>query len=89
MSLPVTQGDISQLISALRRLSFAFERATTSVPSSTTSSPVISIAGWELVEPEGEQPFKVELGFHLIFEDGPRPAADNTEIQAFCASYEA
>ena len=72
MSLPITKSDIDLLIGALNRLSVALE-ASTATTSSTSTSPTISIAGWELVEPISEQPFKVALQFRRVFEDGPQP----------------
>lgn len=58
MSLPITESDIDQLIGALNRLSLALEASSTPSSSSTPAT-VVSIAGWELVEPTTEQPYKV------------------------------
>lgn len=77
MSYQVSKADIDSLILALNRLSIALERGATVGPAtSSTDEAVISIAGWELVEPSSDQPYVVEIDRFRIFEDGPQPVPD-------------
>ena len=75
MSHPVTKEDLAQLISAVNRLSIALERSSLASSSSQTVEPrpVISVAGWELVEEAFELPLSVKVDPHRVFEDGPEP----------------
>lgn len=75
MSHPVTKEDLAQLISAVNRLSIALERS--SLASSSSQTPVISVAGWELVEEASELPLSVKVDPHRVFEDGPEPIPED------------
>ena len=71
------------LISAVNRLSIALERGASLITSSpSSSSPVISIAGWEFVEPGADQPYLVEIDRLRVFEDGPQPVPEHLFISA-------
>ena len=79
MSHPVTKEDLAQLISAVNRLSIALERSSLASSSSQTVEPrpVISVAGWELVEEAFELPLSVKVDPHRVFEDGPEPIPED------------
>ena len=72
MSRPVTREDIDRLVHAVNQLALAFDRASLPSSSSTTVSvPIISQAGWELVEPSVEVPWTAPKSFTGVEEGVP------------------
>ena len=73
MSRPVSREDIEQLVQAVNRLALAFDRAAagTSSPSTSVTVPIITQAGWELVEPAVEVPWSVPPTFTGVEEGVP------------------
>ena len=73
MSRPVTREDIDRLVQAVERLSLAFEQAAAATSSSSTSVtvPIISQAGWELVEPSVVVPWTVPKSITGVEEGVP------------------